>query len=106
MENLFIRIVRGDFSSLVFDNASAISPISVLRPMPVTIAEARPVTTVVPAKTMFCCSVMGILPVGSLSAFFSTAMLSPVRGDSSTVKLCDSVIRISAAILSPDSKNT
>ena len=105
LENLSIRIVRGDFSFLVVATLDAIFPISVFKPVPVTTHIALPVETVVPAKTIFFISLIATF-LSITSIFLLTAILSPVKTDSSTVKLLHSIILISALILSPDVKNT
>ena len=105
-ESFSTRIVSGDFSSSVFARLSAILPSSVSRAIPVTIAWARPDTTVVPENTIFDWSFMATFSFWTTSGVFATWTLSPVKIDSSTVKFCVSIRRISAVILSPDSRAT
>ena len=87
LENFSTLIVNGDFSSSVLFKVSAICPISVFKPVPITIASALPVMTLVPANNMFILDDIPKFLFGSFLEFFSIATLSPVRIDSSTVKL-------------------
>ena len=61
--------------------------------------------TLVPAYNIFFLSATSDLSF-IFSLFFTELILSPVRIASSTVKFLHSIIRISALILSPDSKRT
>ena len=106
LESFSTLIVRGDLVSGALLMLSAILPISVLRLMLVTMASARPVTTVVPEKSILVCSAMEIFSSVMTALFLTTLRLSPVRMDSLTVRLWDSIMRISALILSPDSRST
>ncbi len=98
-ENFSILIVNGDLDSSVLVTFWAIFPTSVLIPVEDTTAFALPVNTEHPAYKQQ----LVILLIDDLSDLL-TAILSPVRIDSSTVKLFDSIILQSAGILLPDSK--
>ena len=62
--------------------------------------------TVVPENNILVCSARGRFVASICWLFFETLTLSPVRIDSLTVRLCDSMMRMSAEILSPDSRIT
>ena len=104
LENFSIRMVSGVFSSGALLILSAILPSSVSKPIFTTIASARPDTTVVPEKAILLWSVMAAWSCLIVLAIFSTGKLSPVRIDSFTIKFCIDTIRMSALILSPDSR--
>ena len=105
-ESFSTRRVSGDFVFFALLMLSAILPISVFRPILTTIALARPVMIVVPEKSIFDCSASDKFSFSIGRLFFVTLTLSPVRIDSLTVKLFDSITRKSALILSPDSRTT
>ena len=94
-------MVRGDLLSSVVVTFSAILPTSVSRPVPHTTARALPVKTEVPAYNIFFLETS--LSIASPSSF-KTPILSPVRIDSSIVKLLELIILASADILVPDSR--
>ena len=105
-ENFSMRIVSGDFSSSVVARLSAILPSSVSSPMPTTTASARPDTTAVPEKAILICAEIAAFFVSISPSVFSIWTDSPVRIDSSTMKLWTFTRRMSAEILSPDSSKT
>ena len=94
-------MVRGDLLSSVVVTFSAILPTSVSRPVPHATARALPVKTEVPAYNIFFLETS--LSIASPSSF-KTPILSPVRIDSSIVKLLELIILASADILVPDSR--
>ena len=92
--------MSGDLLSSVVATFSAILPISVLRPVANTTANALPVSAEVPAYNIeFLLSSSNLV----FSLFFTTPILSPVRIDSSIVKLFELITLASAAIFVPDS---
>ena len=105
LENLLILILNGDFSSFTSLRFVAILPISVSTPVPTTTHVALPVITELPENTILVLSPKDAPSFTAVSSFVAF-ILSPVSNASSTVKLEQVIILISALILSPLSKNT
>ena len=85
-------------------NMSAIAPICVLRPTPVTTAVALPRTTKVEANSMLYVPPSGVFGVLITPSRLSTAVDSPVSADSSAFKEEAAIMRQSAGTRSPSSR--
>lgn len=103
--NFFNFFCNGVCVSFVDCTISAIAPNSVCIPVLTTIPFAFPVDVIVHANAILCLSA-SIVFSGMMSVFLFTVLLSPVRIDSSMVRLIASISLISALILSPASKST
>ena len=100
LENFSILIVNGDLLSSVDVTFSAIFPTSVSIPVAVTTAIALPVKTEVPAYNIH---FLESSPRDEESLLLATPILSPVRTDSSTVRLFELIILASLDTLVPGS---
>ncbi len=84
----------------------AILPNSVVVPVSVTITDARPLVTKVPANTRLRKSPSACFPWLITASFFTTGSDSPVSGDSSTSKELHLAMRASAQMRSPLSRSS
>lgn len=105
IHNFFNFFCNGVCISCVDCTISAIAHNSVCIPVLTTIPFAFPVDVIVHAKTILCLSA-SIVFSGIVSVSLFTVLLSPVRIDSSMVRLIASISLISAFILSHASKST
>jgi len=103
--NVLSLFWSGVVASGVLCTMVAIFPNSVCIHVSVTIPVALPVVIIVPEKSILCLS-SKLTFHEMISAFLFTAMLSPVRIDSSAASPKLSMILISAQTLSQDSSRT
>ncbi len=96
---------NGVFSRLIVSVSRAIRPNSVCIPVAVTTHRALPLVTVVPIQAIELRSVSGVFSETGLADLL-TDTDSPVRMDSSVLRLSSSAILKSAATLSPVSNRT
>ena len=89
-----------------FSSMSAISPIWVLRPTPVTTAEALPCTTNVEENSMLRMPPRGVFASFITHSHFSAAVDSPVSADSSAFNPAHESMRQSAGTRSPSESST
>ena len=90
------RFCKGVIGEESFMIRLAICPTSVSIPVCTTTAIPRPYVTILDAITMFLCSAINVSSFKIQLASFSTGWDSPVREDSSTFRLIESISRPSA----------
>ena len=101
LDNCFMDSCSGVFGSFDALVIPAILPSSVWMPVAVTTAFPRPLVTTVPAKTMFCCSLL-LASAGKIkAASLAAGNDSPVNEDSSTSKPTEYRSLASAGTLCP-----
>ena len=101
-----ISLINGVLVDFICETSREILPISVSLAVATTIPRPLPVVTAVEAYAILVRSANGIFSSLRVASLLVTELVSPVKADSSILKLSASTILKSAGTLSPASKNT
>ena len=101
-----ISLINGVLVDFICETSRDILPISVSLAVATTTPRPLPVVTAVEAYAILVRSANGIFSSLRVASLLVTELVSPVKADSSILKLSASTILKSAGTLSPASKNT